>query len=82
MPCFLVILRWQDILEKFEFFPIKCRVQRAFEIFKAQQEGKGRDIETCFKTKVHWHALHLYVVKLGSSGIKPNMPSYRKVLQI
>jgi hypothetical protein len=25
----------QAILEKFEFFPIKCRVQRALELFKA-----------------------------------------------
>ncbi len=24
----------QAILEKFEFFPIKCRVQRALELFK------------------------------------------------
>ena len=24
----------QAILEKFEFFPIKCRVQRALEVFK------------------------------------------------
>ncbi len=49
----IVILIWQDILEKFEYFPIKCRVQRAFEIFKARQERSASDSEPCFKTKVH-----------------------------
>ena len=36
----------QNILEKFEFFPIKCRVQRSLEIFQKAQEQtamhKGR----------------------------------------
>ena len=35
----------QSVLEKFEFFPIKCRVQRSFENFKrawkGQQASKG-----------------------------------------
>ena len=29
----------QQILEKFEFFPIKCRVQRSLDIFKIAQEN-------------------------------------------
>ena len=32
----------QSILEKFEFFPIKCRIQRSFDIYKiAQEQLKG-----------------------------------------
>ncbi len=30
----------QAILEKFEFFPIKCRVQRALELYKDTQKRK------------------------------------------
>ena len=34
---------WQEIMEKFEFFPIKCRVQRATEVFKRNtQEHKHK----------------------------------------
>ena len=29
----------QDILEKFEFFPIKCRIQRALEIFQMRRSS-------------------------------------------
>ena len=29
----LTINLTQDILEKFEFFPVKCRLQRALEVF-------------------------------------------------
>ncbi len=46
----------QGILEKFEFFPIKCRIQRAverFDVFKKTLEGnkdfwrkKGPDVES------------------------------------
>ena len=28
----LFLLEMQDILEKFEFFPVKCRIQRALEV--------------------------------------------------
>jgi hypothetical protein len=28
----------QDLLEKFEFFPIKCRIQRAMEMLRISQE--------------------------------------------
>jgi hypothetical protein len=31
----------QEILEKFEFFPVKCRIQRALEVF--QMSGKGKE---------------------------------------
>jgi hypothetical protein len=48
---FIALLKWQEILEKFEFFPIKCRVQRALEIFKAWQEER-KDDGVCFSTKV------------------------------
>ncbi len=32
----------QEILEKFEFFPIKCRIQRAMEVFEISQKGSGQ----------------------------------------
>ncbi len=32
-------LSLQEILEKFEFFPIKCRIQRALEVFELSQQG-------------------------------------------
>jgi hypothetical protein len=31
----------QSILEKFEFFPIKCRVQRSKDVFKIAQEHRN-----------------------------------------
>ena len=50
----------QEILEKFEFFPIKCRIQRASAIFHykdpAREQNKG-----LFKTKVGQLHKHLYV---------------------
>ena len=44
----------QEILEKFEFFPVKCRVQRALEIYQIEQEKKQAESEKIlrFKTKV------------------------------
>ena len=33
----------QEILEKFEFFPIKCRVQRAAERFEVSQGNLARE---------------------------------------
>jgi hypothetical protein len=44
----------QAILEKFEFFPIKCRSQRAFEIFKMKQSDPNsiRNTSSPFKIKV------------------------------
>jgi hypothetical protein len=43
----------QALLEKFEFFPVKCRVQRALEKFQIEQEKeKTSPIPTpIFKTK-------------------------------
>ncbi len=35
----------QAILEKFEFFPIKCRVQRAMELFKDTLKRKENKVE-------------------------------------
>ena len=32
----------QEILEKFEFFPIKCRIQRALEISKIRKEEESQ----------------------------------------
>jgi hypothetical protein len=37
----IVFLKLQEILEKFEFFPIKCRIQRAQEIFKMNMAGNA-----------------------------------------
>ncbi len=43
----------QAILEKFEFFPIKCRVQRALELFKETCERKEKLIDkSSMKQKV------------------------------
>jgi hypothetical protein len=36
---FLTANAMQSILEKFEFFPIKCRVQRSLDIFKIAQDN-------------------------------------------
>jgi hypothetical protein len=36
----MFILNLQEILEKFEFFPIKCRIQRALEIFQINDKGR------------------------------------------
>jgi hypothetical protein len=48
-PCLL-----QLILEKFEFFPIKCRVQRSLENFNAKQnEQTSLSPSKTFKLKVH-----------------------------
>ena len=40
----LLLAPMQDIMEKFEFFPIKCRIQRAAEIqqqFFDKEIGQG-----------------------------------------
>ena len=43
----------QAVLEKFEFFPIKCRVQRALELFKETCERKEKLIDkSSMKQKV------------------------------
>ena len=44
----------QALLERFEFFPVKCRVQRALENSKIdlEQEKDGINPQTKFKTKV------------------------------
>jgi hypothetical protein len=44
-------VKLQEILEKFEFFPIKCRVQRAMEVFEMRQQSKNTS-RSQFKTKV------------------------------
>jgi hypothetical protein len=46
----------QSVLEKFEFFPIKCRTQRAFEVNQMKrdaQEAKTRKKGSSFKIKVN-----------------------------
>ena len=43
----------QAILEKFEFFPIKCRVQRALELFKDTCKRREKIIDNApMKQKV------------------------------
>ena len=44
----------QNILEKFEFFPIKCRVQRSLEIFKKNldQRQAANQLACQWKQKV------------------------------
>ncbi len=48
-----VILLTQALLERFEFFPVKCRVQRALEISQREVEkDKAGDVKPIkFKTK-------------------------------
>ena len=50
----LIISNWwalpQNILEKFEFFPIKCRVQRSLDVFKMAQ-GYRKDDDDSFRAK-------------------------------
>jgi hypothetical protein len=43
---------FQGILEKFEFFPIKCRVQRSIDIFKIAQEHRKDSKHKPFRLKV------------------------------
>ena len=48
----------QDILEKFEFFPIKCRIQRALEIFQIRKDlvsGSMLNNDKQGKTKVKYY---------------------------
>jgi hypothetical protein len=45
----------QDILEKFEFFPVKCRIQRAQEIAQVRrelEESEQSKTENSFRIKV------------------------------
>ncbi len=42
----------QTILEKFEFFPIKCRVQRSRDILNIAQEHRGEAGYKPFRLKV------------------------------
>jgi hypothetical protein len=42
----------QTILEKFEFFPIKCRVQRSTDIFHIAQEHRNEAGYKPFRLKV------------------------------
>ena len=47
-------LNVQELLEKFEFFPIKCRIQRAMEMMRIGQEhtaAKGGKAGSPFKIK-------------------------------
>jgi hypothetical protein len=46
----------QNILEKFEFFPIKCHLQRSQDIFKISEEHMlETNNEHSFKAKVSIH---------------------------
>ena len=59
LPNSLLLITWpsklcamtQEILEKFEFFPIKCRVQQAAEAYM-RKSASGQLQEKLFKTKV------------------------------
>jgi hypothetical protein len=54
---FLTTNAMQSILEKFEFFPIKCRVQRSLDIFKIAQDNTIIH-NKIFRIKVHfWFAI-------------------------
>jgi hypothetical protein len=56
----------QDIMEKFEFFPIKCRTERARQLRRRAAADKQNTVEgkKPLKTKVSVHfsftALHNY----------------------
>ena len=53
----------QDVLEKFEFFPVKCRIQRSIETFKAaKKRSEARpELSKPVKTKV-------LILKAGGKG--------------
>ena len=65
---FLILHPKQDVLEKFEYFPVKCRIQRAAEGFanarKRQEEEKHNNIFKPFKTKVTSAAFHPFFQEL------------------
>ena len=52
----------QALLEKFEFFPVKCRVQRALEIFQMnlEKEKSGSAPPIKFKTKARLYSSILF----------------------
>jgi hypothetical protein len=45
----------QALLERFEFFPVKCRVQRALEIsqIELEKEQAGSTLQIIYKTKAN-----------------------------
>ena len=51
----------QSILEKFEFFPIKCRVQRSTDVFSIAQEHRNEALYKPFRLKVKDTELKLLV---------------------
>ncbi len=59
--CFL-----QNVLEKFEFFPIKCRVQRSLENFKrtwnGSQASKGLKWNQKVQLLLYWKSNHYLMV--------------------
>ena len=48
-------------MEKFEFFPIKCRSQRASEIYKTAQEEHSLDSPKNMKMKVHFGCCNIQI---------------------
>ncbi len=52
----------QTILEKFEFFPIKCRVQRSTDVFNIAQEHRNEAVYKPFRLKVKDTDLKLLVM--------------------
>jgi hypothetical protein len=53
-----VLGRLQGTLEKFEFFPIKCRVQRSLDLFRIAQENVLNASSKALNTKVRLTAKH------------------------
>jgi hypothetical protein len=60
----------QDVLEKFEFFPVKCRIQRASEVFakvteRKQKEQNGRPLKAkvnqALNYKMYCHEMILHI---------------------
>jgi hypothetical protein len=47
----------QELLEKFEFFPLKCHVQRALETFKINQGRRDRPPKLKMKVRNGLHSL-------------------------
>jgi hypothetical protein len=44
----------QEILDKFEYFPIKCRVQRAKDELKSAGKKQAGSPDCPYETKVTW----------------------------
>jgi hypothetical protein len=53
----------QALLEKFEFFPVKCRIQRASEMYMKSLERQSMYTGNPLKTKVLISTLSIFIIE-------------------